>query len=128
VLAPRANAFAERWVGTVRRELLDRMLIFGRRQLEAALVGYVAHYNEHRPHRALGQASPLGAVPPTAPTTDTRIVRVDRVGGLIPRVCPGRMTWMRFRHPQASATCRLEGNPTMQSGPAERAPSRISAA
>jgi putative transposase len=83
VLAPRANAFAERWVGTVRRELLDRMLILGRRQLEAALVGYVAHYNEHRPHRALGQDSPLGAVPPTAPTTDTRVVRVDRVGGLI---------------------------------------------
>jgi putative transposase len=61
VRAPRANAFAERWVGTVRRELLDRMLIFGQRQLETALAGYVAHYNEHRPHRALGQASPLTA-------------------------------------------------------------------
>jgi transposase InsO family protein len=83
VLAPRANAFAERWVGTVRRELLDRMLILGRRQLETVLAGYVAHYNEHRPHRALGQASPLGAVPPTAPTADMRVVRVDRLGGLI---------------------------------------------
>lgn len=83
VLAPRANAFAERWVGTVRRELLDRMLILGWRQLEAALAGYVAYYNEHRPHRALGQAPPLGAVPPTAPTADTRVVRVDRLGGLI---------------------------------------------
>jgi putative transposase len=83
VLAPRANAFAERWVGTVRRELLDRMLTLGRRQLEAMLAGYVAHYNEHRPHRALGQASPLTAVPPTAPAGNMRVVRVDRLGGLI---------------------------------------------
>src|SRR6266536_1647727 len=83
VLAPRANAFAERWVGTVRRELLDRMLVVGRGQLETVLAGYVAHYNEHRPHRALGQAAPLTAVPPPAPTGDVRVVRVDRVGGLI---------------------------------------------
>jgi transposase InsO family protein len=52
VRAPRANAFAERWVGTVRRELLDRMLIFGRRQLESALSDYVTHDNGHRPHRS----------------------------------------------------------------------------
>jgi putative transposase len=83
VLAPRANAYAERWVGTVRRELLDRMLIFGQRQLETLLAEYVTHYNEHRPHRALGQASPLRAVPPAGPTADMRVVRVDRVGGLI---------------------------------------------
>jgi putative transposase len=83
VRAPRANAFAERWVGSVRREVLDRMLVVGQRQLETVLAGYVAHYNEHRPHRALGQASPLGAVPPTAPTADMRVVRVDRLGGLI---------------------------------------------
>jgi putative transposase len=68
VRAPRANADAERWVGTVRRELLDRTLIMGRRHLLRVLSVYVAHYNEHRPHRALGQASPLTAVPPTAPT------------------------------------------------------------
>jgi putative transposase len=83
VRAPRANAFAERWVGTVRRELLDRMLTVGRRQLETVLAGYVAHYNEHRPHRTLGQAAPLTAVPPAAPTADLRVVRIDRVGGLI---------------------------------------------
>jgi putative transposase len=76
VLAPRANAFAERWVGTVRRELLDRMLILGRQQLGRVLAGYVAHYNEHRPHRALGQASPLTATLPAAPTVDVRVVRV----------------------------------------------------
>jgi len=53
VRAPRANAYAERWVGTVRREVLDRMLIFGHRHLERALGEYVLHYNRHRPHRAL---------------------------------------------------------------------------
>jgi putative transposase len=81
--APRANAFAERWVGTVRRELLDRMLLLGRRHLEIALLGNVAHYNQHRPHRALGQAPPQGAVPPPAPAADVRVLRVDRLGGLI---------------------------------------------
>jgi hypothetical protein len=63
VRAPRANAFAERWVGTVRRELLDRMLILGHRHLQTALSGYVMHYSRHRPHRSLGQAPPMGAVP-----------------------------------------------------------------
>jgi putative transposase len=62
--APPANAFAERWVGTVGRELLDRMLLLGRRHLQIARLGYVAHDNQHRPHRALGQAPPQGAVPP----------------------------------------------------------------
>jgi transposase InsO family protein len=60
VRAPRANAFAERWVGTVRRELLDPILIFGRRHLESALSDYVTHDNGHRPHRSLGQAPPSG--------------------------------------------------------------------
>jgi putative transposase len=54
VRAPRANAYAERWVGTVRREVLDRMLVLGCRQLLAVLAEYVEHYNVHRPHRALG--------------------------------------------------------------------------
>jgi putative transposase len=83
VQAPRANAFAERWVGTVRRELLDRMLVVGQRHLETVLASYVAHYNEHRPHRSLGQAAPLGALPPTAPPEDIQAIRVDRLGGLI---------------------------------------------
>jgi hypothetical protein len=81
--APRANAFAERWVGTVRRELLDRMLIVGRRQLATVLTEYMRHYNDHRPHRALRQAAPLQAVPPPAPAAGVQIVRVDRLGGLI---------------------------------------------
>ena len=83
VRAPRANAFAERWVGTVRRELLDRMLIMGRRHLQTALEIYVAHYNEHRPYRSLGQAAPLGAVPLPVAVASARVVRLDRLGGVI---------------------------------------------
>jgi putative transposase len=55
---PVANAYAERWVGTVPRELLDRTLIWNRRQLEQLLREYVGHYNAHRPHRSLGQRAP----------------------------------------------------------------------
>jgi transposase InsO family protein len=58
VRAPRANAIAERWIGTVRRELLDQILIIDRRHLMAVLTEYVAHFNDHRPHRALNQATP----------------------------------------------------------------------
>ena len=83
VRAPRANAYAERWVGTVRRELLDRTLIVGRRHLETVLSEYVAHYNQHRPHRSLDQGPPLGVIPPPAPAADLPVVRLDRVGGLI---------------------------------------------
>jgi transposase InsO family protein len=58
VRSHRANAIAERFVGTARRECLDRFLIFGRRHLEQVIAQYLAHYNEHRPHRALGQQAP----------------------------------------------------------------------
>jgi putative transposase len=58
VRTPVANAYAERWVGTVRRELLDRTLIWNRRQLEQLLRDYIEHYNTHRPHRSLSQHAP----------------------------------------------------------------------
>jgi Integrase core domain len=58
VRAPKANAFAERWVRTVRAECLDWLLIVGRGHLEQVLRIYVKHYNEHRPHRALGLEAP----------------------------------------------------------------------
>ncbi len=60
VQAPRANAFAERWVGTLRRECLDWTLVFGRRQLEGVLRDYLAHYNAHRPNRAPSLFGPRG--------------------------------------------------------------------
>ena len=59
IRAPNANAFAGRWVRTVRAECLDWMLILGRRHLDRVLQTYAAHYNGHRAHRALGLAAPL---------------------------------------------------------------------
>jgi putative transposase len=83
VRAPRANAIAERWVGTVRRELIDRMLIVNRRHLEHVLAEYVAHFNHHRPHRALHQAALLRPLPPPVSQADLDLRRHDRLGGLI---------------------------------------------
>ncbi|MGH4010050.1 MAG: integrase core domain-containing protein [Pseudonocardiaceae bacterium] len=83
VRAPRANAIAERWVGTVRRELLDRILILNRRHLQTVLAEYVAHFNDHRPRRALHQAAPLRPLPPPALPPHPRLRRRDRLGGLI---------------------------------------------
>src|SRR5215208_2013884 len=83
VRAPRANAYAERWVGTVRREVLDRMLVFGGRQLRSVLAEYADHYNGYRPHRALGQAPPLGPAEPPVILPGGRVARRDRLGGLI---------------------------------------------
>jgi transposase InsO family protein len=84
VRAPQARAHAERWVGSVRRECLDRLLIFGRRHLQHVLVAYVRHFNEHRPHRALGQRSPLSDEQALAEVIDLdRLRRRDLLGGLI---------------------------------------------
>jgi putative transposase len=83
VRAPRANAYAERWVGTIRREVLDRMLIFGRRQLRSVLAEYADHYNRHRPHRALGQAPPLEPGESAVVVPTGSVARRDRLGGLI---------------------------------------------
>lgn len=58
--APQANAFAERWVRTLRHELLDRTIIWNERQLRYLVEEYIVHYNEHRPHRSLHQRAPNG--------------------------------------------------------------------
>jgi len=84
VRAPKARAHAERWVGTVRRECLDRLLILGRRHLASVLGEYTAHYNTHRPHRSLEQRPPLKQPPPSADVIDLeRVRRRDVLGGLI---------------------------------------------
>jgi len=70
-------------VGTVRREVLDRILIVGCRQLRSVLAEYADHYNRHRPHRALGQAPPLGPTEPAVVEPAGRVVRRDWIGGLI---------------------------------------------
>ena len=73
--APRANAYAERWVGTVRRECTDRMLIVGERHLTKVLTEYTEHYNGHRQHRSLGQRPPN---PPPPQVVDLTAARVQR--------------------------------------------------
>ncbi len=105
VRAPRANAYAERWVGTARRELLDRMLILGRRHLERALSGYAAHYNHHRPHRSLGQAPPPGSRSPGHSTRQHTGRAAGSTRRADPRVCPGHMRRTSFRHPQVGGLC-----------------------
>ena len=86
VQAPNANAHAERWVGSVRRECLDRLLIFSRRQLEHVLRVYTRHHNEHRPHRALALRPPEQAAGSPAPLRAPpypQLNRTDLLGGLI---------------------------------------------
>jgi transposase InsO family protein len=80
IQAPVANAYAERWVGTVRRECLDHVLILGERHLAAVLTDYVDHYNTHRPHRSLHQQPPDTAGPPSE--AQASVIRRDRLGGL----------------------------------------------
>jgi putative transposase len=83
VRAPRANAIAERWAGSARRECLDRMLITSERHLRLVLGEYIDHYNQHRPHRVLQQSPPAGRPHPPAPGANVRVLRRDRLGGLI---------------------------------------------
>jgi transposase InsO family protein len=59
VRSPRANSFAERYVGTLRRECLDHVLVYGERHLQRTLTEYSQHYNEHRPHQSREQRPPL---------------------------------------------------------------------
>jgi hypothetical protein len=80
--APRANAIAERWVGTAHRECTDRMLIFSERHLRVALTDYTRHYNEHRPHRSLQQNAPEPR-PYLADVKHARVTRQKILDGLI---------------------------------------------
>src|SRR5918996_3693550 len=83
IKAPRANAFAERFVGTLRREGLDRILIFGHRHLESVLKSYIAHYNGHRPHRSLYMNPPVPKSSDTSVAPPQSVTRRDVLGGLI---------------------------------------------
>ena len=83
VRTPVANAFAERWIGSIRRELLDRTIIWNQRQLERVVVDYIEHYNTHRPHRSLEQRPPLPSPNPEPDLPRLRIVKTTRCDGLI---------------------------------------------
>jgi putative transposase len=81
IRAPRANAYAERWVRTARRECLDQILILGRRHLERVLREFQTHYNANRPHRGLELTVPEPST--TEVSSDGNVSRRDRLGGLI---------------------------------------------
>ena len=77
---PTANAIAERWVGSVRRECLDHLLIVSEGHLRRVLSAYVAYYNLARPHQGMEQRTPI---PPTAPAGEGAIRRRESLGGLL---------------------------------------------
>ncbi len=82
--APRANAFCERWIRTVRSECLDWLLIFSRRHLERVLKTYIRHYNRQPPHRALQLQPPDQEESERTPlSVGARVNRRDRLGGLL---------------------------------------------
>ncbi|MER7202652.1 integrase [Streptomyces sp. CB01635] len=83
---PRMNSITERWVRTLRRELLDRTLIWNQQHLRHALRAYELHDNEHRTHRSLQTTAPLHPLPqPLEPERipSLRIRRHDRLGGVL---------------------------------------------
>jgi putative transposase len=83
--APKANAYAQRWVRTVRTECLDWILVWNRRHLEAVLARYVTHYNSARPHRGIDLDVPVPSTQPATADVEPirRIQRSDVLGGLI---------------------------------------------
>jgi transposase InsO family protein len=84
VQAPRMNSIMERWIGSCRRELLDRTLVWNQRHLMTVLREYEDFYNTHRPHRALSQAAPLRPLPDGITDLDHfRVRRRDRAGGVV---------------------------------------------
>ena len=83
VRAPRANAFAERFVGTTRRECLDWLLIRNERHLERVLKEFVEHYNAARPHRGIHLEVPIPHVSGKPLDDPMQIKRVDRLGGVL---------------------------------------------
>jgi len=80
--APWQNGVAERWVGSVRRELLDHVVIFNQLQRHRLLAEYVRYHHEDRGHLALGKDTPDGRVLSTKPSADAQVVALPRVGGL----------------------------------------------
>ncbi len=81
VRAPNANAFAERWVRSVRQECLDKIVVLGERHLHRVLTSYVDYYNHARPHQGLEQQCPVSLMPSTA--RDGPVERRDILGGVL---------------------------------------------
>jgi putative transposase len=84
IRTPRMNAIMERWIGSVRRELLNRTLVWNREHLRQVLHAYELHHNTHRPHMGLSGAAPLKPLPPDIIELDAfRARRIRRAGDVI---------------------------------------------
>ena len=80
--SPWQNPVAERWIGTLRRELLDHVVVFGRRHLVQLVTSYIDYYHEDRCHLGLGRDTPQGRPVTPRPSPDAKVVALPRVGGL----------------------------------------------
>jgi putative transposase len=83
IQAPQANSITERWIGSCRPECLDNILIYNAHHAEQILSEYTAHHNTARPHRSLRQLAPRDAGEPDPAHPNTKIIRIDRLGGTI---------------------------------------------
>ncbi len=110
VRSPRANSFAERYAGTLRRECLDHLLIYGERHLRRILAEYSRHYNEHRPHQSREQRPPLHE-PGQAVDVTARIKRRQVVHGLDQRVPKSSLTSTETPAQNQCASCGMAQAP-----------------
>jgi len=80
--SPWQNGIAERWVGSVRRDLLDHVIVLNQRHLRRLLKNYLHYYHEDRTHLGLGKDTPGGRVTALAPPSADKVVSMPRLGGL----------------------------------------------
>jgi putative transposase len=80
--SPWQNGIAERWVGSVRRDLLDHVIVINQRHLRRLLKEYVRYYHEDRTHLGLGKDTPSGRIPASAPANGHKVISLLRLGGL----------------------------------------------
>lgn len=111
LMAPRANAHAERWIGSCRRECLDRMLVVDQRHLEEISRAYCVHYNHERPHRSRNLMSPASRGLPSASSSGsaTENQSARRAAQRIPTISRGSLTSFLNRTPWSAR----EGHPAL---------------
>jgi hypothetical protein len=86
----------ERWIGSCRRECLDNVLIYNARHAERVLGEYIDYHNTARPHRSLRQLAPCDTGEPEPAHSNTKIIRIDRLEGSIPRIRPVQAMCVTF--------------------------------
>jgi len=89
--SPWQNGIAERWVGSVRRDLLDHVIVLDQKHLRQLLNEYIRYYHEDRTHLGLGKDTPDGRVA-TSPPSSSKVISLRRLGGLAPPLYSGGLT------------------------------------